>query len=137
MTVNHKKLNKIVFDVNGHNFAKQLTTINLNNDTDDAEILHTFGGAEEDFAEPADPSWSLDLEGYSDWTVDGFSDYLTAHDGETANFTLTHHVGVVGWENDRVGQVLLKAPSVGGDIRDTEVTKITLAVVGVPTYERS
>jgi len=137
MTVNHKKLKKITFDLGGEEFQVQLKTWNLNNDTDDPEIFHTFGGPEEDFAEAADDAWSLDLEGYADWTEGGFSDYLTEHDGETVSFEITHHVGVAGWEHQRSGQVLIKAPSVGGDVGDTELTCTTLSVVGKPLYTRS
>lgn len=136
MTVKHQKLKKILFDLDGNEFQVQLKNWKLNNDTDDPEILHTFGGEEESFAEDADPSWSLDLELYADWTVNGVSDFLTSHDGETLPFEITHHVGLVGWEHQRSGSVLIKAPSVGGEVRDTEVTEITLAVIGKPSYTR-
>lgn len=137
MTVNHKKLKQITFDLGGSEFQVQLKDWKLNNDTDDPEILHTYGGPTEDFAEEADPAWSLDLVFYADWTVNGVSDYLTAHNGETLDFEITHHVGVSGWEHQRSGQVFIKAPSVGGEIRETELTEITLALVGPPTYTRS
>lgn len=136
MTVKHTKLKEILFDLGGDNFEIQLSDWTLNNDTDDPEIFFTYGGDDESFAEEAEPAWSLDLKFYADWRSDGISDFLTAHDGETVAFTITHHPGVAGEAHERSGSVLIKAPSVGGEVRSTEITETTLAVIGKPTYTR-
>lgn len=136
MTVNHRKLKQITFDIGGSEFQVQLKEWTLNNDTDDPDIFYTFGGDDEAFAEEAEPSWSLDLKFYADWRSDGISDFLTAHDGETLPFTITHHPGVAGEAHERAGDVLIKAPSVGGEVRATEETEVTLACIGKPSYTR-
>ena len=136
MAVNHRKLKLITFFLGGNQYQTQLREWNLNNDTDDPEQFHTYGGEGESFAEPADASWQLELTFYADWRSDGISDFLTAHDGETLEFQIDHHPDIVGEHTRRAGNVLIKAPSVGGEVRTTELTETTLAVIGEPTYER-
>ncbi len=136
MAVNHRKLKLITFFLGGNQYQTQLREWNLNNDTDDPEQFHTYGGEGESFAEPADASWQLELSFYADWRSDGISDFLTAHDGETLPFVIDHHPDIVGEHTRRGGDVLIKAPSVGGEVRTTELTDTTLAVIGTPSYER-
>jgi hypothetical protein len=136
VTVHHRKLKLITFDLAGTQYQTQLRNWNLTNDTDDPEQFHTYGGEGESFAEEADPSWNLELEFYSDWRNNGISDFLTARNGETLSFQIDHHPDIVGEHTRRAGSVLIKAPSVGGEVRTTELTETTLAVIGEPTYER-
>lgn len=136
MTVNHRKLMQITFLLGTAEYQVQLTDWKLNNDTKNADVFHTYGGPGEDFAEGDDPSYSLDLKFYADWRSSGISDFLTVHDGETVPFTITHHPGIIGEQHQRSGFVLIKAPTVGGTVRDTELTEITLSVIGKPSYVR-
>lgn len=136
MATKHNKLRIAILEIGGIAFQEQCRIINLVNNTDDPEIFHTFGGDGSSFAEAADPSWALELTAYADWRSNGISDWLTAHDGETVNFRAQMHPDIVGETTERTGQVLIKAPSVGGEIRTTEETVTTLAVIGEPTYAR-
>lgn len=136
MTVNHRRLKEIVFNLAGTDYQVQLHDWKLNNDTADPKIFHTYGGDAEDFAEDEDPKYSLDLKFYADWRSAGISDFLTVHDGETVAFTLTHHPGIVGESHQYVGSVQIKAPSVGGAVRTTELTETQLQCVGKPVYVR-
>lgn len=136
MAVAHRKLMIAVFDLDGTEFQNQLSTISLNNETDDPEQFHTYGGDGESFAEAADDSYTLDLTLYADWRSNGISDFLTAHDGETLPFTIDWHPNIVGEHIRRTGSVLVKAPNMGGDIRTTETTEVTMTVIGKPSYER-
>ena len=136
MAVNHRKLRIAVLTIGGIPFQEQCRIINLVNNTDDPEIFHTFGGDNSSFAEEAEPSWALELTAYADWRSDGISDFLTAHNGETLPFVADMHPNIVGEHTRRAGDVLIKAPSVGGEIRATEETETTLAVIGEPSYER-
>lgn len=136
MTANNRKLKIITLDIGGSEFQAQLTDWKITNDTDDAEIKYTFGGDDEAFAEEADASFKLELKFYSDWRSGGISDFLWAHDGETVTFQLDHLPDIVGEHVQWGGSVQIKAPSVGGEIRTTEVTEATLAIVGKPVYAR-
>lgn len=136
MAVNHRKLMKATLTIGGVEFQNQLRNFNLSNDTDDPEQFHTYGGEGESFAEPADDSYTLELEFYADWRSNGISDYLTANDGNTVEFQIDHHPDVVGEHIRRAGDVLIKAPNMGGEIRTTELTETTLTVIGKPSYER-
>jgi hypothetical protein len=136
MAVNHRKLMKATLSIGGIEFQNQLSTFNLSNDTDDPEQFHTYGGEGESFAEAADDAYTLELTFYADWRSNGVSDFLTANDGSTLPFILDHHPDVVGEHVRRAGDVLIKAPNMGGEIRTTETTETTLTVIGKPSYER-
>lgn len=134
MTAQHKKLTTSVLDIGGSTFEAQMTDIQIVNDTDDPEQFYTYDNSS--FYEAADPSFSLQLTGFADWTSGGFSDFLWTHDGETMDFTLDHHNGVTGWHVQWSGEVFVKAPSAGGEVRATETSEVTLGIVGAPTYTR-
>ena len=135
MPVNHRKLKYVIFDVDGSTFQSQLSDWKLNNDTDDAEEFHTYD-PDSSFAEEADPSWSIECKFYADWRSGGVSDFLFAHDGETLTCTIDHHPDIVGEHVRFTVPVLIKAPSVGGETRTTELTETTLKCVGAPDYGR-
>lgn len=136
MTVNHRKLRVAGLTLDGIPFQEQCRIINLVNNTDDPEIFYTFGGDGSSFAEAAEPSWTLELTAYADWRANGISDWLTAHDGETVGFVADMQPDIVGEHTRRTGSVIIKAPSVGGEIRTNEETVTSLAVIGKPTYAR-
>jgi hypothetical protein len=130
------KLKTAVIDIGGTDFQDQITTFNINNDTDDGETFDTFGGPNAAFVEAADASFTLEITAFADWSLGGISDYLWAHDGETVTFQVDHHPDVVGSHVRVSGQLQIKAPSMGGEIRTTETTETTLVIVGKPTYTR-
>lgn len=125
-------------------FACQVETWTLNNNTEDGEKRYSFcyNAADPDpndgeFREDAEPDWSLSLTLYADWRSNGISRYLTQHDGETVVFRLDHHPDIpaehVTWD----GSLKIKAPSVGGEPRTTEMTEVELVIIGKPvdSYE--
>ncbi len=135
MTANHNKMKDSTLSIGGVQFEEQLTEFKLNNDSDDPEQFYTFdpdGG----FQEAADDAYSLDLKFFADWRAGGISDYLVAHDGETVAFVLDHNVDIVGQHIRQSGSVLIKAPSIGGAVRTTELTETKLGVIGKPVYTR-
>jgi len=138
VAVNTRKLSTLTlaFDTS-NSFEAQVQSWELSNDTDDPEKIYSYGSStyNEDFEE-VDPAWSLSLTFYSDWTETGISDYFMAHDGETVSFELIHHPAR---ENEAVmwsGQLRIKAPNVGGEIRETETQEATFQIIGEPLYER-
>ena len=132
----NRKLREAVLDIGGSQFHAQINDMQVVNDTDDAEQFHTYGGDDSSFAEPADPNYNLALKGFADWRVGGFSDFLWVHDGETVTFQLDHHPNIVGEHVRWSGQVNIKAPNAGGEIRTTELTESTLKIIGKPAYAR-
>jgi hypothetical protein len=136
VVVANRKLMVAVFELDGTAFQNQLRRILLNNETDDPEQFHTYGGEGESFAEAADDSYTLELEMYADWRSNGISDFLTVRDGQTVPFSISWHPNIVGENIRRTGNVLVKAPNMGGEIRTTETTEVTMTVIGKPTYER-
>lgn len=135
MPVHQRRLKEITFDVGGVNFECQVSSWTLTNNTQEGETQYTYC-PDGSFVEDTDPQWVLDLRFYSDWRSDGISDYLWNHAGETVSFVLDHHPDIAGEHVRWTGNVKIRQPSVGGDVRTTEVTQVTLSVVGEPTYER-
>jgi hypothetical protein len=117
-------------------FECQISAWTLNNNTEDGDKLYTLCPTGEDTDE-VDPDYTIDLTAFSDWRSDGFSDYLWAHDGETVNFVLVHHPDIPAEKVTWSGSVKIKAPSVGGEARDNEVTEVTLVCIGKPVYSRA
>lgn len=136
MSATHYKLNDAVLDIGGSQFQAQITDMKVSNNTGDATQYATFGGPTSSFVEAADPSYTLDLKGFADWTLGGFSDFLWAHDGETVVFQLDWHPTIVGSHVRWSGQVQIKAPNSGGEIRTTELTETSQAIVDKPLYQR-
>jgi hypothetical protein len=136
LAATHYKLNDAVLNIGGSEFQAQVTQMTVNNNTGDPERFYTYGGTTSSFVEAADPEFTLDLSGFADWTLGGFSDYLWAHDGETVSFQLDWHPTVVGSHVRWSGSVQVKAPNSGGEIRSTETTETSLAIVDAPTYSR-
>lgn len=135
MAANNRKLKLLYLDIGGNRFEAQLTNWQITNGTGDPDIHYTYApdGA---FAEAADDSYQLELHFYADWRSAGVSDYLWANDGNTVNFTIDHLPDIVGEHVRWTGQVQIKAPSVGGEVRTTELTETTLGIVGKPVYTR-
>lgn len=130
-----RKLKIITFTIGSIAFECQLTSWKLNNNTPDGEKLFTYCPNGET-REEGDDDYSLELKFLSDWRLDGISDFLVTHDKEIAAFVLDHLPDIVGEHVRWSGDLYVKAPPVGGDIRTTERTEITLQCIGKPAYSR-
>lgn len=135
MTAHNRKLKVVTFDLGGTEYQAQVSTWNLENNTDDPAIVYVFAENEE-FAEDADESYALSMTFFSDWRSAGISDFLWANDGTDRAFQLDHHPDIPAEHVRWAGTVRIKAPNVGGDVRTTEVTEVTLQCVGKPVYSR-
>ena len=132
-----RKLKVITFSLAGNQFECQLRDWKMNNNTPDGERFYTYcppsGG---EFREDAEPDYALDLKFFSNWRLNGISDYLTVNDQVTVAFQLDHHPDIVREYVRWAGSLKIKAPSVGGEARSTEMTEVTLPVIGKPVYTR-
>lgn len=137
--IKSRKLKIITFTLDGNEFQCQLSSWKVTNNTEDGERFYTFCNDTSDggeFREDAEPQYALELKFFSDWRSGGISDYLVVNDLLVVGFTLDHLPDIVGEHVRWVGNVKIKAPTVGGDARTTEVTEVTLQVIGKPTYSR-
>lgn len=135
MAAHNRKLSNLILDIGGNEFQIQCRRAEIVNNTDDAEFFPTFapnGG----FIEGAESAFALEAEFYSDWRSAGVSDWLWDHDGETVPFELHHHPDIPAEHVIFNGEVLIKAPNVGGEVRTTEVTSATLTCNGKPVKTR-
>lgn len=129
----NRKLKKIVLTIGGITCQAQVKTWKMNNNTDDPEIFATFEpGA--DFAEEAEPSYALEFTAYSDWRPGGISRFLWEQRGQTVDFVLDHQPDIPGEHVRWDGQLFIKAPSAGGDIKTTEQSEVVLTCVGEPNF---
>lgn len=135
MPPHNRKLKLITLDIGGENFEIQCKTWNLTNNTAIGDKQYTFA-PDGEFTDEVDPDYTLALTFFADWRVDGVSDFLTAHDGETLPFQLDHHPDIVAEHVRWTGNVTIMAPTVGGDARVTEETAVEYAVIGKPVYSR-
>lgn len=135
MAAHNRRLKTITFTLDGSSFECQLSSWTLANNTEDGEKMFTFC-PDGEFREEADADYALELKFYSDWRSAGISDFLVTNDQENAAFVLDHHPDIVGEHVRWTGTVKVKAPSVGGDVRTTEVTEVTLQCIGKPAYTR-
>ncbi len=135
-----RKLKTITLSIGGTSCEAQVKSWTLNNNTNAGNTVFTFGGNDLVPTDPgaiiedSDPDWTLDLTLLSDWATGGISDFLTIHDGETVAFVLDHLPNQVGEHVRWSGNLKVLAPSAGGDANTTEETKVTLKIVGKPTY---
>lgn len=138
MTVHHRKIKMIQFSINTIEFNCQVQTWNVVNNTEmgDKQYAMCGGGSESEFREEGEPDYTLEMTVYADWRLDGISDFLTAHDGEIAEFTADWHPDIPGEHVRRTGRLYVKDPGMGGEARATETHEITLQIIGKPTYER-
>jgi hypothetical protein len=138
MTIHTRKLKHIVFELDGEAFEAQLQSWQIVDNTDDGDKIYSFGadGQNED-SEETNPDWSLALSFWSDWRLDGVSDWLWANKGRTVPFSITHNVDNAGEVVDFTGECKIKAPPVGGAARDTEKSDVTLPLTGEPDYDRA
>lgn len=138
MTFHNRKLKIITLTVGGSTYQGQLKTWNLANNTEDGEKIYSFGGPGEpgEDREETDPDYALEMEFYADWRSEGISDWAWAHDGETVAWSIDHHPDIAEEHVQWDGQLIVKAPSVGGEARTTEMSEVTWQVIGKPDYTR-
>lgn len=135
MTAHNRRLKTITFQLDSTEFQCQVNSWTLTNNSPDGEKQYTYC-TDGEFREEVDDDWALDLRFFSDWRSTGVSDFLWDNDKETVTFQIDHHPDVTGEHVRWTGSLVVRAPSVGGDVRTTEVTEVTLQIVGTPTYAR-
>lgn len=133
-TVHNRRLKYVIFSINGvTGFQCQLQSWQINNNTPEGQRQYTYC-PDGQFVDEADPAWTLDLRFFADWRSNGISDYLWSHRGEPAVVTIQHHPGIIGESKQFSMDTVIRAPSVGGDVRTTEQTSVTLTIAGEPDY---
>lgn len=135
MTVHTRKHKQIIFDLAGVQYQCQVKNWNMNNNTPDGDKLYALC-PDGETQEETDPDWSLDVEFYSDWRVNGISDYLALNNGVDVNFQVDQHPQVPAEHVFWTGNLRIKSPSVGGEARATETQKVTFKIKGEPVYSR-
>jgi hypothetical protein len=106
------------------------------NNTVDGVKTYTYCGNPSEFRTETDNDYSLQLKFYADWRFGGISDLLWNNSRAVATFQLDHMPDIVGEHIRWNGTCVLKAPTVGGDIRTLEETSVTLLVLGLPLFTR-
>ena len=135
MTAHSRKLKIVTFTLNGLAFQCQLNSWVIKNNTPNGTRFYTYC-ADGDFIEDGEPDYSLVLKFFADWTSNGISDYLTANDLQVAAFSLDHLPDIPGEHVRSAGNCKIMAPDLGGDVRTTERTEVTLPCIGKPVYTR-
>lgn len=136
MSIHTNKLKYISLELDGEEFRAQLRSWRLVPNDEEGDSIYTYGvdGQNED-TEDADVTWTLELSFYADYrSPTGISHWLWVHGGETVAFTIEHNLGSAGEDPQWTGEVKIKKPAVGGEVRTTELTEVTLALAGEPTY---
>jgi hypothetical protein len=136
-----RRLKVITLSIGANQFQCQIKTWKLDPGEQDGDRQYTYcDGPDNSFVEETDGEPTLELAWFSDYRSAGLDDYLWSNNNIAANFVLDHHPDIVGEHVRWTGQVLLKAPAAGGDVRATETSEITLQVLGTLgdglTYER-
>lgn len=134
MAAQSRKLKLVNLTLDGLSFEHQLRQITLANNTEDGEKLWTADGT--DLREETDPDYALELTFLADWRADGISQWLWDNDGQPVPWSAELHPDISAERVLFSGNVLVKAPSVGGEIRTTEQTEVTLQVQGKPVQTR-
>lgn len=136
MSIHRNQLKYVSLDIGGNEFRAAIQTWRLVDNTEDPEKIYSYGpdGQNEDTEEEV-ADWALELTFYSDWrTPVGLNHYLWTNAGQEVAYTIGHHLGTTGEDPEFSGTVKLKRTSVGGQVRTTELTELTLPIVGVPDY---
>lgn len=130
-----KKRKRITLMVNGVAHETQVTTARVVNNTEDGEVLYTYA-PDGEVREEADPNYALELTYFANWTVTGISWLLSQLDGQTVDFSFTDYPDDPAWTVTREGQVKIKEPSLGGQVRTNDIQELTLPIIGKPTLTR-
>lgn len=134
MAAQSRKLKLVNLTLDSNSFEGQLRQIMLANNTEDGEKMWTASG--EDIREETDPDYALELTFLADWRANGISQWLWDHDGQTVPWSAQLHPDISAETVLFSGNCIVKAPNVGGEIRTTEQTEVTLLVQGKPVQTR-
>jgi|SRR5690606_15093959 len=135
MSVHHRKLKQIEFSIDETQFECQVQQWSLDPGIGDGERNYAFC-PDGEFIDDPEPEPTLELTFYADWRSDGISAFLWEHKGEEAEFVLDHHPDIPAEHVRWTGRVRLRPGPVGGEPRTTELTEVTLEIVGEPKFER-
>jgi hypothetical protein len=136
MSATHsRRLKLIEFTIDGTSFECQVQSWKLDPGIDDGDRMYSFcpDGA---FIEETDPEPTLELKFFADWRSAGISRFLWDHSGEEAAFVLDHHPDIPAEHVTWSGDLVVKAPPVGGEARETEFTEVTLQCVAMPVFTK-
>jgi hypothetical protein len=136
LLVHSRRLKLIVFTLNGVDQTVQLNEWQILNNTVDGTKRFSYAGSPSEFRTETDNDYALQLKFFADWRAGGISDYLWNNSRAYAGFVLDHMPDVVGEHVRWSGTCVIKAPTVGGDLRTIEETSVTLLILGVPTFTR-
>lgn len=131
--VHQRRLKVLSLAIGASEFQCQLKSWTLDPGTQQGDRQYTYCDdplQDNSFVEETDDQPTLALTFFSDWRSLGISDYLWSNPNVTATFVLDHHPNIALEHVRWTGKVLLKPPAVGGDVRTTEITEITLQVLG-------
>ena len=135
MTVHNRRLKIIEFVVDGNSFDCQLADWTLDPGVQDGDRKYTYcSTGDNSFIEETDNEPTLELHFFADWRSAGISRFLWANQNTTVAFTLDHHPDIAAEHITFSGNVFIKPAAVGGEARSTEMTEITLQIVGDVTY---
>lgn len=136
VSVHYRRLKLITFTLGGVDYSCALNAWQMINNTVDGDKMFTYCGNPSEFRTETDDNWALQLKFYADWRLGGVSDFLIQNTRNVSAFQLDHMPDIVGEHVRWNGNCVLKAPSVGGDIRALEETSVSLLILGIPTYTR-
>jgi hypothetical protein len=134
--VHQRRLKIVTFTLGTTDFTTQMSSWTVQNNTALGTKTFTFAGDISEFRTDTDNDYALALRFFSDWRSSGISDFLVVNHRAYAAFQLDNHPDVVGEHTRWTGTCQIWAPSVGGDVRITEETSVTLPVLGLPAYTR-
>lgn len=135
MSVHHRRIKYITFTLDGNSFECQVNTWTLNPGIEEGDRQYSQC-PDGSFVEETEPQPTLELRFFSDWRSAGISGWLWENNGQTVDFVLDHHPDIVGEHVRWTGKVLVRPGPVGGDVRATEITEVTLQCPELPVYER-
>lgn len=142
MTIAYRKYKTAVIEFGGTtpDYSFQVTTAQVINNTPDGDRVFTFAAdGSGEFRETPDDAWQLALKWVSDWTTStGFNSYINAHDGQTLAITVHYDNGdSTGFGRTWSGNVVIKQPTDGGDVRTMESSEATWNFIGKPTFAQA
>lgn len=135
-SVHTRRLKIIVFTLAGVDYSCQVNNWSMINNTVDGTKTWSYCGDVSQFRTETDDDYALQLKFFADWRANGISTYLWNNARAVAAFVLDHMPDIVGEHVRWNGNCVIKAPTVGGDLRTIEETSVTLLVLGLPIFTR-
>jgi hypothetical protein len=134
--VHTRRLKIVTFTIAGTDYSCALNAWSMINNTVDGTKTWSYCGDVSQFRTETDDDYALQLKFFSDWRALGISTYLWNNARAVAAFQLDHYPDIVGEHVRWTGNLVIKAPTVGGDLRTIEETSVTLLVLGTPGFVR-